>query len=39
MTRDEAKAVVESMTDEEVLALCALLDMWESKTKEVALHD
>lgn len=27
MTRDKAQAIMESMTDGEVLALCAFLDM------------
>lgn len=34
MTVDEAKSVVESMTDQEVLKLCAFLDLLKSQTKE-----
>lgn len=39
MTRDEAKAMVESMTDEEVLTLCALLDTLELESGEAVSHD
>lgn len=40
MTRDEAQGIVESMTDGEVLALCAFLDMLNAiKAEEAALND
>lgn len=37
MTVDEVKSVVESMTDWEVLELCAFLDLLKSQTKEAAV--